>query len=298
MRKNIILPLTVLAFVTCGGCGSNGEDTDSRLTFEDIAPPSFTGGSGRNILTGEQLGDGTKLNSDLVYTAPVISNTYDFFIGPAYVSGETSSQIIIPITNIGPAKCNIKANLIELRDSRNNIIDSDTYGNYVTGSNATFYLVDLYQYINDRAYDVNTTNTCLDMGETGYFLHLNGGPARRVASVTVYDIESQEHETCSEAGCSFLTFYAPKQSWESISYNVTSPNSFVVSILNTSSKEASCCIPYSQYILLDENNIPLRWGFLDGYDTSNIPPLGTGQIIENIFYFEGISTKMEVFLRY
>lgn len=303
MYKNIILLLSVLVFVACGGGGGGGGEaaTDTRLTYQDIAPPPFTGGSGRKIVTGDQLGNGTKFNSDLIYAAPVITNTSDFSIGPAYVENRYAlGQLIIPITNLGSPKCNIKANLIELRGSGNSLIDSNSLGSDVTGSNATFYRVDIYQYIDDSIFEVSTVNHCLDTGETGYFLeYASGLTPRGVSFVSVNDIESQEYETCDEVGCNFLTFYAPSQSWEPKSYNIISPNSFGVSILNTSTEEESCCGSIlSQYLLFDSDDKPLAWGYLNNYDSSGIPVGGTGKIIEDNYIFDGVSTKIEVFVNY
>ncbi len=287
-----VLSITI-GLTACGGGGDAAVNGDEN-TF---IPPVFSGGAGRAVIVGDQLGYGTTLNSDIMSVVPVSSNISGYYLGLAYVetgNNNTKGKVIIPITNWGIPKCFIKSNLIEIRDSSNNVIDSIAES-YIVGSNAAFYR----KGASSSAYTYSVaTNTCLGRGEKGYILSDFGSSSQgNAVSVSINNIESTEMETCNTDSCDIYTFYMPDESWMPESYNIISSNSFMVSVLNTSKDTYKCC-QISQYLLLDSNDDPLGWGYLTTDLMSDVPPNVYGQIIDDIYVLDGSSTKIEVFLHY
>ncbi len=268
--KKIIILLFFVVLVSCGGGGgSDVNTTDSQPTNDEPSASSFIGGSNRSILVGDRLGSGTELNSNLVKIVGVsLFYIDDFSIGPAYLLRD-SRTYILPIRNLGSAQCAIQLQSISFKDDRGLILF--TQYEPVTG------------YANGSVSRNFGRTMCLDNGEIGYILGAISTNIDDISQITASGISN----TLEPSGM-------PTETWEALSYNIISSTSFMVTVQNAGSIEAKPELK-SLYILFDDKDVPLYHGYLDASDSLTAPN-GTTIFMENSYYFDGIASKMEIFI--
>lgn len=269
--KKIIISLFSIVLVSCGGgSGSDVNSTiDSQSTNDGSTASTFVGGSNRSTLVGDQLGSGTELNANLVKIIGISTdNIDDFIVGPAYLLRD-SRTYFIPIRNIGPARCFIQLKSITFKDNRGSILftRSEPLTGYASGSVSKD----------------SGSAVCLDRGERGY-IH---GP-------TSTNIDDISQITASGISDTLEPGGMPTETWKALSYNIISSTSFMVTVQNTGSIEAKPVLK-SLYILFDDKDIPLHYGYLDAANSLTAPN-DTTVFMENSFYFDGVASKMEIFI--
>ena len=283
------IPLLAISLTTLTACG--GGETNNTVKKPPAGYSISDNGINSAILTGVSLGLGKEENSNLRKIVPVQllqSNTF-FEVGNAYIIKSTTSSSsvlnsIIEITNISDIlRCVIKAENISYFDNNSSVLLKDT-GHFLFGTVAFLESNNSY------------TNTCLNPGEKGYVVSISTNQVS-----TIYnDITNIQIGAISHLNKPYQT---SPISVLPTSYNLTSSNSinfeFNVTVENLSNKY-TVLNPFSIYFLLDENNQPLYWRFLD-IKNSSFLSITAGQSSSSLYNntsYNGKSDKIQINLTF
>jgi hypothetical protein len=222
-------------------------------------------GNNSAILEGKTIGDSTENIDDLrkIIDVELIEDSNDFYIDKAYICRPSSlaSHIcwIIPVENISENPLVfIKANNIQFKNSQLILIGSDeekyVYGEF--GQDNLIY-----------------TTTFLPVNGKGYFVGIKEISFDEVTKIEINNIESGTNN-----------FHSSSIKVIPLSYELTG-NKIIIKVKNKSKETVYAII--SPYILLDYENLPLLWDYLEPVTES----INTGQVIEisagEIVNFEG-----------
>ncbi|TLX72395.1 hypothetical protein E9993_17825 [Labilibacter sediminis] len=251
MRKyslTCMMILLILPFISC--------EKDSN----DIEPNTSP------ILVGELIGDNLDHLSELWKVGEVLlgNDSEDYHIDKMYFTRpqSTSEYVywIIPIRNVSDSShIFIKATDMKFLDIADNMLDVNDLLNftYVHGSNAK---------VN---HSLVSTNAFLRPNELGYFVGLDRVSFDNVAKIS---IESIKH---SVKDFSYLDINVIPTSYQMKSNNLN------VFIKNLSNKDVR--IMESLYLMLNRNNVPIYWGYLDPSDYF-LPAESSINMSADIFY--------------
>ncbi len=282
----VLAALFILGLAACGGPGGpaptpNPTPVPSPTPTPTPVPGPTPGPSATPnnsvVLSGTALGRGTTPNSQLrkELGAGLTGESTAFRLGKAYATrGSATSETLywfVAITNQSDSlRCFIRARELELKDSANRVLVTETFAFVgVSRSTGTY------------------TNTCLNSRETGYFFGIeleDITPAiySSVSSVSISGIEDDSD------------FDAPTARIIPQSYSALEPQGFTVTARNEGTGAARVS-NYSSYFLLDENNLPLFFGYFDG--SLDAPPVinvgETAKLNNTYFFYDGLTTKVQ-----
>ncbi len=235
------------------------------------------------ILAGDPVGDHSEDKNLLWKTGEIImDNSPGLFEVDELFIGRTSSSSsyiywIIPIKNTSSNHyAFVEATGIKILDSQNKVIYEDNFFNYtfVEGS------------CGNPENSTSLTNTFLKAGETGYFLGIDQVDFSRVAKIRLSSIDYSE------------TPYFPSEIKAiPLSYSVSGQN---VEVMVENQGNQTLYISTSPYILMDQNNAPLTWTYLDPDASSSveeevIAAKGMGEMVDESWY-KGSGSKIRVIL--
>ncbi|MDH5408560.1 MAG: hypothetical protein OEY00_08115 [Gammaproteobacteria bacterium] len=281
---NTALSTVLLTFISACSSGDGG----NGLSSEDNSNTNFsTSNSSETVLNGNNFGrnlsDIANLRKPITFT---VTNPDDrFSFGTAYAARPTASSnglywmVYVTNTTANETFCFIQFNGGDYRNDADEIVVGVVLGfTFVDGS------------VRRLSNSGSETNTCLGPGERGI---LNG-------------IELQDGLYDSLAGIVFDSISVSSNSSELLAAHVTHEAAFSVidgSSFNMTVKnigtEAAILDSVSLYLLVDEENQPLIWGFVspeDGWD-GRLAAGAEGTLFDIKFY-DGISNKMFVYLDY
>ena len=266
-------------FIVLTACSvESGPDIDPP-----VDPPTEQPGIVRNnaaVLTGATLGraeaDVQQLRKEV--SVNVATPNATFRLGEFYASRpslETDTLYwTLPLTNIGDeTRCFIRAVDISFRDAEGGILAAEKR-QFVDGSVGV--LSSVY------------TNTCLEPNETGYVQGIqtdsNVDVYSTLASVDIGELEIDPNVPNAPDIRVIPQRYAVSMNQE----------------LSVSAKNEGDELGYvtdAVYVLLDADDAPLLWGFLDRTWDGEIAPGETRNLVQDIDY-EGQAEKMRVIVNF
>ncbi|UCH14836.1 MAG: hypothetical protein JSV22_02450 [Bacteroidales bacterium] len=240
-----------------------------------------TQGNNSAILEGAVIGDSSESKESLRKTIDIeiVNDTGNFDISRAYICRSTStiSQInwIIPAKNIsGNNLVYIKANDIQFKTSQFILIGSDEE-EFIYGELGE----DNYIY----------TTTFLSAGEKGYFVGKKEIPFDELSNIEINSIESGTNN-----------FYRSSIKVVPMSYELVN-NRITVKVKNKSMVTVYAI--KSPYILLDNQNLPLFWDYLEPViDSIEVPVIEIypGEMVnfQAVNYYKGNCNRILPIIEY
>ncbi len=241
-----------------------------------------TQGNNSAILEGAAIGDSSESMESLRKTVDleILNDTGNFDISRAYICRSTSiaSQInwIIPAKNIsGNNLVYIKANDVQFKTSQSVLIGSDEE-KFIYGE------LGEYNYI--------YTTTFLSAGEKGYFVGKKEIPFDDLTNIEISNIESAANN-----------FYRSSIKVVPMSYELAG-DKIIVKVKNKSMVTVYAII--SPYILLDNQNLPLFWDYLEPViDSTEVVPvieIYPGDIVDfqAVNYYKGKCKRILPIIEY
>jgi len=224
-------------------------------------------GNNSAILEGESIGDSSESIDDLrkIIDIELFEDTDDFSINKAYIcrSSTMTSHIywIIPAENTSDNPLVfIKANNIQFKNSQFNLIGGDEE-EYIYGELGQDNITYTTTFLSDKA--------------KGYFTGIKEIPFNEIVKIEINNIESGTNN-----------FHSSAIKVIPISYELTG-DKIIIKVKNKSTETVYAGI--SPYILLDRENIPLFWDYMEPVTDS----INTGQFIEidagETINFEGLN---------
>jgi hypothetical protein len=276
MRISILAVLMALA-AACGGYSERPEEP---------APKPFAAQNNSATLSGATVGTGTALLSTLRKTVEIkqIEQHPDFEVGPAFVTkrsgGDSLVHSLIRVKNTSSrAYCHVKIGTLTWKDAQGNVL-GDGFIEFIQGSVGTLKLLS----------STSANSSCLGPGETGWHLDLLTGSEKFDVSVFELKVEALKDEP---GGLDAKII--PTQ------YTLNNEGRLSVTFKNEGSG-SGYMVPdksFSKYVLLDDDNSPLTWGYL----TENLSPIGeivpgqSGAVTESSSVtFAGTSKKVLVYI--
>ena len=246
-----------IAVSGCGGGSSNNSEPDTTGSR-----PLSDNTTNIAILAGETVGIGSNSITDLrkIVTLGLVLDNPDFTVGEAYIVryNRTATDLaywVMEITNISNSlHCFIRAEGIEYLDSNNQNLATVDY-TYVLGRLAVSQLSNI------------STNTCLNPGEMGYLF----GISINQVSTFYDDIAKMQINSISTSSSKFTdsTISILPQGYNKVD-NAIYPVAFDVQVKNTSTNNG-ILDTYSEYIILDESDKPLFWGYMTTPNSADVP---------------------------
>jgi hypothetical protein len=247
MRISISSLLMALV-VACGGYSERPEEP---------APKPYAPQNNSATLTGVTVGTGTALLSTLRRTVEIkeIEQHPDFEVGPAYVTrrdgGDSLIHSLIRVKNTSSrAYCHVKIEILTWKDAQGNVL-GDGLIQFIQGSVGTLTALG----------STSANSSCLGPGETGW--HLDSKATSGAFDVSVFELKV---EAVKDEPGGLDAKLIPTQ------YTLDNEGKLSVTFKNEGSG-SGYMVPdksFSKYILLDDDNSPLTWGFL----TKNLSPIG------------------------
>lgn len=284
VKLRFVTTMLVLMLAACGGPTTPPPEPNPTPDPVPAPIPDPTPGPGATannsaVLSGAALGSGITPNSELrrEISASVTGENTAFSLDSAYATRTTADSEtlywFITVTNQGSGlQCFVKASVLEFKDTAGQTLTTSDLA-FVSGSvgvGSTVY-----------------TDTCLGRGETGYFfgIEVADGASTLYSSVDSIVIATLE----SDAG-----FSAPAARLIPQSYAV-SDEAFSVTVANEGTGAAKLG-ELSSYFLVDENDLPLEWGFFDGVSGKPDDPVleagDTYVLTDFVPLYDGQATKV------
>jgi hypothetical protein len=241
MKKFYSVIFLILIAVIFFSCEKDKEDEaeENNIIIKTL-------GNNSSILEGDSIGVNSENNDSLRKAVDIelLHNTDNFHIDKAYIcrSSSTASQInwIIPAENISDNPLVfIKANNIQFKNSQLNLIGGDEE-EYIFG--------ELGQE------NITLTTTFLSAGARGYFAGTKKLRFDEIKKIEINNIESATNN-----------FHTSSIEVIPISY-ILDDNKIIVKVKNKSKETIYAIV--SPYILLDHENIPLFWDYMEPVEDS------------------------------
>jgi len=279
--------LRIFLFVLCSSCmalsacgGGNGGVDAATNTFADS-------GTGNNaaLLSGPQLGSETENNADLSKSVSVSQNSTDFEVRQATISRDDTLgsyfYVVIQLKNVSTQV---------LCDTTLSNITYQSVANGTTTNRASTtegYLLGSY---GKTAGDIPKSN-CLAPGQSGYVLDgiQDDGSFTfdDLNSIDIAEVKINPADRISQAQI------LPQSYTVTVDSNGVTAN---VSVRNKTDNDAVVYSPGCRYILLDEQDKPLIWGYLLTNPTT-AAILSNGSLnMPGGVSFTGSARKMVVYL--
>ena len=250
--KRFSLLMSLLALTACGG--TNGSPTGTPPGAEDS---SFAAHNSA-VLSGEPLGTGVTDLSELRKEVPVtLTAPADGLelAATAYVTRQSASSTtpywFFTVRNTGEAKCFVRIGTIQMLDAGGAVLAEEDFS-FVYGS--------VKQTLSDT-----WTDTCLEQNQSAYVIGLD-------TNVDFADISGFRIGGFDEPLTDVSDVPA---SLKPQSYRTTASDGSAFSLAVQNQGAQTGVFSLAAYILLDDQDAPLTWGFVT--DAANEVPMDAGE---------------------